>query len=299
MRPSVQRRAAHRDLAQRAASIADQRNHQRECRQHRENRQGLAGERVLQAAAQDYSRTEHARDADRVDQPERRQQHEPLEEDVDRSRHARRGRAGQHRDDRHTVLDRVGDHAGHSGVDGHADAAALAGVVIEAVAIHALRDHREVDAERGGKRGGIDRRMRRVPDRAVTGGIDAGEVESGHEARSEHRSRGCERHRLQPRTADDQRRPGREVQDGERDGRERQGTGDPREHREHMPERQAAFGPEERPAAGHGAESEGGGTESRCSIVAPQEEQHQGSTEKDDELYNHAEVEAHPATHHT
>ena len=67
--------------------------------------------------------------------------------------------ADEHRDDRHAVLDRIGEHARHGGVDRHADPAPLVRVVVEPVAIDALDDARAtLIAERRGERARSRRR---------------------------------------------------------------------------------------------------------------------------------------------
>ena len=167
-------RTAGEELLQR---LPPERRAERRAGGDRHDRQRPAGQRVLDAAPQDHARPEHARDAHRIGQAERRQQHERLQERGQQPRVHRHPRAGQHRDDRHAVLHRVGEHAGNGRVDRHLDPAALVGVVDRLVAIDAFDDHRDVERQRGGERTVVGPGMAGVPRRQIARPVDADEIE--------------------------------------------------------------------------------------------------------------------------
>ena len=73
--------------------FVQQRVDQRGAGQDRDDGERAVGERVLQAAPQHQRRAEDARHADGIRQPERRQQHQQLQERGDRPRIGRRRRA--------------------------------------------------------------------------------------------------------------------------------------------------------------------------------------------------------------
>ena len=191
----VDDRSAGDDLHQ---VLLDERVDQRRARQKRDRGERAVGQRVLKAAAQHQRRTEHARDADGVGQPERRQQHQQLQERGHRPGVGGHRRPHQHRDDRHAVLQRVRDDAGHRRVDGHPDAAPLVGVVIELVAIDAFAQREHVDAEGERERPVVDPRVGGVPQRDVAHRFDADEIERGRRREHQHRRRRHERHGLEP-----------------------------------------------------------------------------------------------------
>ncbi len=80
----VQPGTAHEDVAERPAPIPDEGERQRDRRQHRYDREGLAGQRVLEAAPQHHARAKHVGDADRVRDAEGGQQDQRLEHDEHR-----------------------------------------------------------------------------------------------------------------------------------------------------------------------------------------------------------------------
>ena len=136
----VERRAAGRNLGERAVALLHEREDQGDRGQGDEQGQRAVGERVLQAAPQHDARSEHVRDADGVDEAERGQEHETIEQDPQRARVLRAVGAEELRHDRNAVAYGVGEDAGDGRVERHADSAALVGVVVEAVAIGTLRD---------------------------------------------------------------------------------------------------------------------------------------------------------------
>ena len=152
----------------------------------------------MEAAPQHERRPEDARHAHRVGQSEGRQQHESLQYRGDRPGERQRGRPQEERDDRDAVLQRVGGHARYSGVDRHADPAALVRVVIDLVAIDPFDERQDIDAESERERAVVRGRMRRVPKREVTHRVDADQVERGGGGEHQHRRRGEKGDGVQP-----------------------------------------------------------------------------------------------------
>ena len=127
----VERRAARRDLGQRAVALLHEREGQRDGGQKDENREGPVRERVLQAAAEDDARSEDVRHADGVDEAECRQEDQRVEDDGYRTGILRSVHVEERRDDRNAVADGIGEDAGNGRVERHADPAPLVRVVVE------------------------------------------------------------------------------------------------------------------------------------------------------------------------
>ena len=97
------------------------------------------------------------------------------------------------------------------------------------------------------------------------------------------------------RMPNDERRPGREVQHRERDDRNSQRTRDPREDRQHAPERQRGLRAEQRPAARRPrSRASASDAEAGRQIVAPQDQQHQRAADEDDHLQQPPEMDPGP-----
>ena len=97
-----------------------------------------------------------------------------------------------------------------------------------------------------------------------------------------------------PAMPNDERRPGREVEHRERNDRSSQRTRDPREDRQHAPERQRGLRAEQRPPAPDRAQDQRQHAEAGRQIVTPEDQQHQRAADEDDHLQQPPEVDPGP-----
>jgi hypothetical protein len=219
-----------------------------------------------------------------------RQQYQGLQKCRDRPGKRRRLESEERREDRRSILDGKGEDAGNRGVQRHPDAAALVPILVEAVALRALDDHYDVDRETGGKRGEVGGRVRRIPDGGVEQPIDADEIQRCRRREHDHWRGREERDGVQPAMLAQARRGGGEVENGKRDDREGQRSGEPRKNRHQAVEswRQHPFDPEQRAASANRAEREGNDRQLGGEIAAAQEEQRERGQREDHDLDEHS-----------
>ena len=199
-------------------------------------------------------------------------------------------------DDGDAVAERIGQDAGHGGVERHPDPAALVGVVVEAVSIRAFEHREHVDRQRNGESAVVDARMRGVPYREATGAVQAGKKERSAQCRNDERQRRNDWNRVQPRHAIEQSRSRREVEDRQGDGRKGERACDPREDGQYPgAKRQDAFLAEQRTAAADAAERQRQHAQTRGQVVAAHQQQDECRAGKDRHLHDHPEMPPRPA----